>query len=148
MTAVVWIVAFLVAFVLLAYHRVSLKTATLTIAALLAACTLTSAGWGVGLLLWLVFLAVVIPLNVGVIRRPFITRPALNLFRTVLPTLSATERTALDAGTVWWEAEMFSGAPDWRRLDRMPEAELSTAEQAFLDGPVQQLLDYANSKMN
>lgn len=141
MIAVIWIVVFIGAFLALAYNRASLKTATLITGLLLAACTLTSTGWGVGLLLWLVFLAVTVPLNVDAIRRPWITRPAFDLFRQVLPTLSATERTALDAGTVWWEAEMFSGAPDWRRLERMPAAELSNEEQAFLDGPVQQLLD-------
>ena len=141
MTAIVWIVVFLGAFVALAYNRVGLKTATAVTALLLAACTLTSTGWAGGLVLWLAFLAVAVPLNVTAIRRPYITRPVLDIFRKVLPTLSATERTALDAGTVWWEGEMFSGAPNWRRLERLPAAKLSAEEQAFLDGPVQQLLD-------
>jgi acyl-CoA dehydrogenase len=143
MIAVVWIVVFLGALIALAYNRARLKTATLITGLLLAVCTLTSTGWGwgLGVALWLVFLAITVPLNVGAIRQPWITRPALDVFRRALPTISATERTALDAGTVWWEGEMFSGAPDWRRLERLPAAELSAEEQAFLDGPVQQLLD-------
>ena len=141
MAALFWFVVFLAAFLALAWHRVRLGTATGVIAALLLVCTLTSTGLGPGLFLWLLFAAIAVPLNVAAIRRRWITRPALDLFARVLPTLSATERTALEAGTVWWEGEMFSGAPDWRRLERLPEAELSAKEQAFLDGPVQQLLD-------
>jgi len=141
MTAFIWIVVFLGAFIALAYHRTSFKAATAVSAALLAVCTLTSTSLGLGLFLWLVFLAVAVPLNVEAIRRPYITRPILDIFRQVLPTLSPTERTALDAGSVWWEGEMFSGAPRWRRLETLPAPELSDEEQAFLDGPVQQLLD-------
>lgn len=136
-----WIIVFIAVSVALAYKRVTLRTATITLAALLAACTLTSTGFGMGLFLWLVFAAIFVPLNVAAIRKPYITRPILDLFREVLPTLSATERTALDAGSVWWEGEMFSGAPKWSRLEKLPPAELSDEEQAFLDGPVQQLLD-------
>ncbi|GAB3681335.1 acyl-CoA dehydrogenase [Salinisphaera aquimarina] len=141
MLTLIWIVVFLGAFLALAYNRVGLRTATAVTALLLAACTLTSTGFGVGLFLWLVFAAVAVPLNVAAIRKPWLTQPILDLFREVLPTLSATERTALDAGSVWWEGEMFSGAPNWRRLDKLPPPVLSDEEQAFLDGPVQQLLD-------
>ncbi|MES1926461.1 acyl-CoA dehydrogenase [Salinisphaera sp. T31B1] len=141
MLAIAWIVLFIAAGLALAYHRVSLRTVTITLAALLAVCTLTSTGFGVGLFLWLVFAAIAVPLNITAIRKPWITRPALDLFCQVLPTISATEQTALDAGSVWWEGEMFSGTPNWRRLDKLPQAELSDEEQAFLDGPVQQLLD-------
>jgi len=141
MVVLIWIALFLAVFIVLAYQRVSLRTATIAIGLLLGLCTLTSTGFGVGLFLWLVFAAVAAPLNITAIRKPYITRPILDMFRKVLPTLSATERTALDAGTVWWEGEMFSGAPNWHRLEKLPPAELSDAEQAFLDGPVQQLLD-------
>lgn len=141
MTALVWIVVFLGVCLALAYHRVNLKTATVILGLLLAACTFTSTGWGMGVVLWAVFLAITVPLNVTAIRRPNLSEPILVLFRRVTPTISATERTALDAGTVWWEGELFSGAPDWRRLETLPPADLSNEEQAFLDGPVQQLLD-------
>ncbi|MDA3919132.1 MAG: acyl-CoA dehydrogenase [Salinisphaera sp.] len=141
MLAVLWIVIFLAVVLTLAYQRVSLITATAVIAVTLAVCTLTSTGWGLAVFLWLVFAAIFAPLNITAVRKAWLTRPALDLFRKVLPTLSATERTALDAGTVYWEGEMFSGKPNWRRLEELPPPELSDEEQAFLDGPVQTLLD-------
>lgn len=141
MLAVFWIVVFLVVLLALAYRQASLITATAVTAVVLAVCTLTSTGWVLSLLLWLVFAAIVLPLNVAAIRKPYITRPILDVFRKVLPTLSATERTALDAGSVYWEGELFSGRPNWRRLDSLPPPELSVEEQAFVDGPVQTLLD-------
>lgn len=144
MLAVLWIVIFLAVLTTLAYQRVSLKTATGVTAITLAICTLTSTGWGLGLFGWLIWAVVFVPLNVTAIRRPLITRPALDLFRQVLPRLSATEHTALEAGSVYWEGEMFSGHPNWRRLEELPAPELSDEEQAFLDGPVQTLLDMCN----
>jgi acyl-CoA dehydrogenase len=72
-------------------------------------------------------------------RRDWLTRPIYHLARRVLPTLSATEREAIEAGDVWWDAELFSGDPDWARLLATPPAKLSPEEQAFLDGPVEEL---------
>jgi acyl-CoA dehydrogenase len=56
-----------------------------------------------------------------------------------MPKISSTEREALEAGTVWWDAELFSGKPRWRRLLRQPAPSLSEREQAFLNGPVEEL---------
>ena len=53
--------------------------------------------------------------------------------------MSKTEQDALEAGNVWWEGELFSGMPDWRKLNRLPPPKLTEEEQAFLDGPVEQL---------
>ena len=72
-------------------------------------------------------------------RRERISRPILKWARGVLPPISATEREAIDAGTVWWDGELFTGTPDWDRLVAMAPASLSTEEQAFMDGPVRQL---------
>ncbi|MES1935218.1 acyl-CoA dehydrogenase [Salinisphaera hydrothermalis] len=141
MIALLWIVVFIVAFMALAYVRGSLVTTTIAIGVVLAICTLTSTNAPVAFVLWLLFLVVFGALNIPAVRKPYLTKPALRLFRQVLPTLSPTERTALDAGTVWWEGELFSGMPNWRRLEELPPAGLSTEEQAFLDGPVQTLLD-------
>src|SRR4030095_7752999 len=59
--------------------------------------------------------------------------------RRVLPTLSDTEREAIEAGDVWWDADLFSGNPDWAKLLAVPPATLSPEEQACLDGPVDEL---------
>jgi len=53
--------------------------------------------------------------------------------------MSETERVAIDAGTVWWEAELFRGSPNWQQLISYPEATLTEREQAFVDGPADKL---------
>jgi len=72
-------------------------------------------------------------------RRAWITAPLLRTFRRVMPEMSETEKTALNAGNIWWDAELFSGRPDWSRLLRQPPCRLTRREQTFLDGPVQTL---------
>jgi acyl-CoA dehydrogenase len=77
--------------------------------------------------------------NIPALRRPILSRPLLTLFKQMLPPLSATEREALEAGTVGWDGELFSGAPDWQKLLAWPPPQLTPTEQAFLDGPVEEL---------
>jgi acyl-CoA dehydrogenase len=62
----------------------------------------------------------------------------------LLPQLGETERIALEAGTVWWDRELFSGAPDWSMLFDFDAQALSESEQAFLDGPVEDLCEMLN----
>ncbi|MHB8623158.1 MAG: acyl-CoA dehydrogenase [Sulfuricaulis sp.] len=88
---------------------------------------------------WALFFIVVLPLAVAAWRRTLISAPLLRNFRRIMPVMSDTEREALEAGTVWWEAELFSGQPRWEKLFNLPKPQLSTQEQAFLDGPVEQL---------
>jgi acyl-CoA dehydrogenase len=71
--------------------------------------------------------------------RTLLTGPLFDRARKALPALSATEREALAAGDVWWDAALFSGHPDWNELLSLPPPRLSEEERAFLDGPVQQL---------
>jgi len=73
------------------------------------------------------------------LRRLLISDRLYGLFRKLLPTVSKTEQEALDAGTVWWDAEIFSGRPRWRKLLKAPAPGLTEKEQAFLDGPVEEL---------
>jgi len=73
------------------------------------------------------------------LRRLLISRFAMNVMAPVLPRLGDTERIALEAGTVWWDAELFGGRPDWEKLLAFQPKPLSAEEQAFLDGPVQEL---------
>lgn len=90
------------------------------------------------LLLALVLIAIVI-IFVPPVRRTLISNRLLKIFRRILPKISQTEQEALDAGTVWWEAELFSGRPDWSKLLAFPKPKLEAEEKAFLDGPVEQL---------
>jgi len=83
-------------------------------------------------------------LSVTSLRRKLLVRPLLAAYRQVMPAMSDTERAALEAGTVWWEAELFTGRPDWRRLRGFPAPGLSPEEQGFLDGPVEELCAMIN----
>ena len=106
-------------------------------------CTLVAAAilWlsSAGIAWWIAFGIVALLLNVVPLRRALITAPLLKPFKRALPQMSSTEREALEAGTVWWEGELFSGRPDWTRLHDLPAPQLSAEEQAFLDGPVDAL---------
>ncbi|VCU69103.1 Acyl-coenzyme A dehydrogenase [Pigmentiphaga humi] len=72
-------------------------------------------------------------------RRERLSRPLFRWAAAALPAMSETERAAIEAGDVWWDAELFTGTPDWRKLLDTPPASLSAEEQAFLDGPVAEL---------
>jgi acyl-CoA dehydrogenase len=72
-------------------------------------------------------------------RRDFVTKPIFSRARTVLPPMSDTEREALEAGDVWWDADLFTGNPDWAKLLAYPQATLTAEEKAFLNGPVDEL---------
>ncbi|MDA1090163.1 MAG: acyl-CoA dehydrogenase [Proteobacteria bacterium] len=76
---------------------------------------------------------------IPVIRRPLISAPVMKIVGRALPTMGETERIALEAGTVWWDGELFSGNPDWRKLLDFEIKPLTDEEQAFLDGPVEKL---------
>jgi acyl-CoA dehydrogenase len=78
-------------------------------------------------------------MSISSFRRDWITKPIFRWARGVLPSLSDTEREAIEAGDVWWDADLFSGNPDWTKLLAFPPATLSAEEQAFLDGPVDEL---------
>lgn len=134
--------AFIAAVVLLAYRRVGLLVFTLTFTVLLAAYTIfgaqsAPAGIWKGFL-WLMLAALWL-LNVRPLRIALITRPFMKAYLRLLPSMSPTEQEALDAGTVWWDGELFTGAPDWRKLLAAAPPRLSTEEQAFLDGPCEEL---------
>lgn len=72
-------------------------------------------------------------------RHRYITRPVMRMMQQQLPPISKTEQDALDSGNVWWDSELFSGKPDWRHLRDLSTSKLSAEEQAFLDGPVEEL---------
>src|SRR5206468_2042553 len=83
-------------------------------------------------------------LNFGFLRKALFTNHVLAVYRRILPDMSPTEKEAIDAGTVWWDADLFSGKPDWDKLLAVPEPRLSAEEQAFLDGPVEELCAMCN----
>ncbi|MGH8176262.1 MAG: acyl-CoA dehydrogenase [Steroidobacter sp.] len=139
MSIAIWLAVFLIGALVLAYHRVSLLTATLVYGAgllIYAFTTTASLAWLIAL--WSV-LAVLVLLNIDAFRVRFISRPFLRTYRRMLPSMSQTEKDALDAGTVWWDGELFTGGPDWEKLLSAAAPRLSSEEQAFIDGPCEEL---------
>jgi len=139
-----WFLLFFGGGIFLAYRRVDLRTSTVAAGVAVVAYTIyTFSGGGFWLwmlLLWAALAVLVIP-NLTDIRRENITRPLLEIYRTMLPSMSDTEREALEAGNIWWDGELFSGMPNWDRLMSFPAPALSDEEQAFLDGPCEQLCE-------
>ena len=77
-------------------------------------------------------------------RRTLVSAPLLAAYRRILPPMSQTEQEAIDAGTVWWDGELFSGRPDWSKLAAYPQPALKPEEQAFLDNETEQLCAMAS----
>ncbi len=113
----------------------------------LAASAIALVGWRlIGIAHPTLFIACVVVLAVLALvfglpplRRILVSRFIMPAFAKVLPRLGSTERVALEAGTVWWDGDLFSGMPDWQKLLDFEIPPLSAAEQAFLDGPVEEL---------
>lgn len=141
MTTLLWIIAMILVLGALAYLRVSLLTATIT------AAVVMTAGWTldvVGPISWIVFLVIALPLNISAFRQNVISRPLMKVYRGIMPEMSSTEKEAIEAGTTWWEADLFAGNPNWKKLHNYPVARLSADEQAFLDGPVEEVCRMVN----
>ncbi len=144
MTTLLWILALLLVLGAAAYLRVSLLTATIAAAVVMAAGSLLDV---TGLISWIIFLVIALPLNLSAFRQSVITRPLLKLYRGIMPEMSSTEKEAIEAGTTWWEADLFAGNPNWKKLHNYPVARLSAEEHAFLEGPVEEVCRMVNQHM-
>ena len=134
------LLAALVASLACAYFRTGLRVWTIAgFSTLLIVGVLIDSHWFAIALTAIAFGLVSIPLNLDDFRRKKITAPLLAIYQKITPQLSDTERVALEAGTVGFEGELFSGKPDWSKLLKQPKPELSVEERAFLDGPAEEL---------
>ena len=138
MAGIIWFLVFLLGALVLAYQRVSLLTATLAYGGALLLYAFTGANLATMIVLWVVLAGLVL-LNIDAFRIRFITRPFLRTYRRMLPSMSQTEKDALEAGTVWWDGELFTGGPDWEKLLSATPPRLTAEEQAFIDGPCEEL---------
>jgi acyl-CoA dehydrogenase len=134
------ILAALAIFVLLAFSRASITSWVLAMIVIVPVIAIQASfsdtvlqGVAVALLLFIMLF------GIPFVRRNLVSGAVLKIFRNILPQISATEQEAIDAGTVWWDGELFSGNPNWNRLRAFPKPSLSAAEQAFLDNEVEQL---------
>ena len=134
MLTLLWVVAIIVGFFVLAYLDADGWAWTVALAIALGV------GWDAHLLPLLAVLVMAaalvvlaIPLNWPGLRRKLVSDGVLAAFRKVLPPMSQTEREAIEAGTVWWDADLFSGRPDWPKLLAASPPHLTIEEQRFLD---------------
>lgn len=136
----VWFFSFVAIICVLGYQRASLNIWTLSIAIfLILFARISHVSQATLIFMLLCFLVLFIPLYASNARRKFLTSKILHLYQKKMPTMSTTEREALAAGTVGFEGELFRGDPDWQKLLNYPKPELTADEQAFIDGPVDQL---------
>jgi len=138
---VVSILATVVLIGALFYHRLSLPLSS-AILLLWTAAMAAAHLWTPWLLLPLAI--ILLPLNLTSMRRKLFSQPMLQRFQKVMPPMSRTEKEAIDAGTTWWEGDLFQGKPDWQKLHNYPQPRLTPEEQAFIDGPVEEACRMAN----
>jgi acyl-CoA dehydrogenase len=135
------VVATVVLLGVLFYHQVNLLLSS----AILLAWTAALGFAGIWSIWVLVPLAIILlPLVFTPLRKSLISAPVFKGFRKVMPPMSRTEKEAIDAGTTWWEGDLFRGKPDWEKLHNYPQPKLTAEEQAFIDGPVEEACRLAN----
>ena len=135
------IVATVVLLGVLFYHQVNLLLSS----AILLVWTAALGFAGIWSIWVLVPLAIIlVPFVFTPMRKSLISAPVFRSFRKVLPPMSRTEKEAIDAGTTWWEGDLFRGKPDWEKLHNYPQPKLTEEEQAFIDGPVEEACRMAN----
>jgi alkylation response protein AidB-like acyl-CoA dehydrogenase len=136
MTTVLQILICLILIWVMAYRRARMYT---ILGVLVLALTVMGYFGGVAWLPWLVLLVVAVFYLAPGLRRRWLSSPVFQFFNRVLPPMSETELEALQAGGVWWEAELFKGNPDWQELLAYPKPTLSAEEQAFVDNETETL---------
>lgn len=120
------------------YLQLSLITGSITFAVLWLLCGLF-AHWLYNPVLLIIAAAVLVVLNVGGLRRKLISAPVYKVLGKMMPPIGDTEREAIEAGATWFEAELFSGRPDWEDFSRITFTQLTDEEQSFIDNEVQEL---------
>lgn len=145
MNTVIFILLYIVGAVALAFYRASLKTAAIASASLFLLYILFGSKIIFITIVLLVTTAILGILSLHEFRKATITRLIFKWYKKVLPPLSSTEQEAIETGTVWWEGELFTGKPKWQKLLSNGTPKLSEAEQAFLDGPVEELCKMVDS---
>jgi len=144
MTTLTLLLATLIGVSILSFRGSPIKNASLFLGAMTFISLISSAHWLLTLLLLVVTVATLV-FAIPEVRMKLVSQPALKIIRKILPPISQTEQEAIDAGTVWWDGEIFSGKPNWNKLLSAPVPSLTEEEQAFLDGPVEELCQMANA---
>ena len=136
MDILIWFICAISLSWFMAYHKATLSTYTLAFIGLMAISTFLDI---TSLFSWIIFACIALPLNILSFRLQYITKPLLQIFKSIMPEMSKTEQEAIDAGTTWFDADLFRGTPDWAKLHKYPQPRLSKEEREFLDGPVEKV---------
>jgi len=140
-----WLVVLAISLFIVSRVRLGLPLATLAGAVVLLLASMVGALSGILGTVFVIFaVTTAVVFNVRALRQRLVSLPVLKYVRAVLPPMSDTERAAIDAGTVWWEAELFRGNPDYQKLNTYPEATLTPDEQSFIDGQTEKLCSILN----
>jgi acyl-CoA dehydrogenase len=129
--AVIWVLAFIGAPLIVWTAAIGLLLIGFKLAGVIGPTSFAVSGT--------IFLVLAALLNIRPLRRAILTRPVFGIFKKVLPEMSSTEREAIEAGDIWWEAEMFRGRPDWQKLLDFKYTPLTKEEQSFLDNECEEL---------
>ncbi|HIP81490.1 MAG TPA: acyl-CoA dehydrogenase [Leucothrix mucor] len=128
----------LVGLTTIAYKGLHIQLASLFLG-IVSFIALTSSAHGLLAFLFILATLATLFFSIPQIRQTFVSGPTLKIMRKILPPISETEQEAIDAGTVWWDGEIFSGKPNWNKLLSAPVPTLTEEEQTFIDGPVNEL---------
>ncbi|WP_441367999.1 acyl-CoA dehydrogenase [Acinetobacter lwoffii] len=118
------------------YFQLSRSAGAIALIVMSVVCAFISP-WSLILGIPLILISLVVMIDP--LRMSFISKPAYKALANAMPSISPTEREALDSGTSWWEKELFMGAPNWETFNSYPYPKLSLEEQAFLDNEVETL---------
>lgn len=141
MSDLMWFFVFMIVLGVVAYKRYSLSTC---LGALTATMVIGTIVGSIGFFGWLLFALLALPIAYKPIRLEHISTRLLAFYKSVSPDMSDTEQEAIDAGTVWWDGELFSGKPNWDKLHRIASPRLTAEEQNFLDGPCETICTMVN----
>jgi acyl-CoA dehydrogenase len=136
MNELLWFFIVVATYGVTAYKQTSTQT---TLVAVTGAMLIGSLFGSIGFIGWIAYAIVAVPLSYSPWRKEFITKKLLAFYKSVMPEMSTTEQEAIDAGTVWWDGDIFSGKPDWQKFHAIEQPRLSPEEQAFLDGPCEEV---------
>jgi acyl-CoA dehydrogenase len=145
MSILTTVLLFAIGATLLAYFSASLVISAIASACFLVAFLLFGVPSLIVSILLIVPTVILGLLSQDSIRKNWVTAPLFTWYKKVLPSVSDTEQVAIDAGTVWWEGEIFKGNPEWEVLLNSGEVKLTDEEQTFLDGPVEELCNMVNA---
>ncbi|MEM0909695.1 MAG: acyl-CoA dehydrogenase FadE [Pseudomonadota bacterium] len=136
-----WYLIVIATIVGVTYQRLSLQVAFAAVGGSLLLGTLFGP---IGIFSWIIYALISVPLLYEPIRKDILSVKLLAFYKRVSPEMSSTEQEAIDAGTVWWDGELFSGKPQWKKLHDIAKPSLTAEEQAFLDGPCETVCSMVN----